>query len=263
MIKLLRSNFTRLWKSKPFWVCMMLSLALSEVNCIGNARLIGWEHRTAEMFLSGAANTMLFSAIFASLYLGTDYSNGTIRNKLIIGSKRTDIYFSNLVTSVQWMVCAVFACFGKELGMDAGELLFQMFIIVCAIISISAVFTLLGMLINSKSTNTAITITAAFVILIGGAIIMNLLAQPEFITTYVMDENAASEDTVIPNPAYIPPGAKRDILTAVNDVLPGGQIMQVETGSLHNKELMPLYSLGVLTVTTAAGAVVFRRKDLK
>ena len=250
----------------------MLSLALSEVNCIGNARLIGWEHRTAEMFLSGAANTMLFSAIFASLYLGTDYSNGTIRNKLIIGSKRTDIYFSNLVTtaagglliaSVQWMVCAVFACFGKELGMDAGELLFQMFIIVCAIISISAVFTLLGMLINSKSTNTAITITAAFVILIGGAIIMNLLAQPEFITTYVMDENAASEDTVIPNPAYIPPGAKRDILTAINDIVPMGQMIQTEDGELHRPELMPFYSFGVLTVTTAIGTVVFRRKDLK
>lgn len=242
------------------------------MNCIGFTRSVRWEYMTAGMFLTGTANAILFSAIFASLFLGTDYSNGTIRNKLIIGCKRTDIYFSNLITTAagglliafaQWIVCAVFACFGKELGMDAGELAFQIFIIVCAMISMNAIFTLLGMLIISKSANATVTIVSAFVLLLGAAIIMELLANPEFITTYTIGENGTSEGTVISNPAYIPPGAKRDILTAVNDVLPGGQIMQIETGALHNKELMPLYSLGVLTVTTAIGTVAFRRKDLK
>ncbi len=65
-----------------------------------------------------------------------------------------------------------------------------------------------------------------------------------------------------PNPMYVS-GIQRDVITVVNDVLPSGQLVQVEMGSVHNEELMPLYSLGVLAVSTAVGVLVFRKKDLK
>lgn len=251
---------------------MILSAALSVVNCcweaIGTA---GWEYRTANLFTSGNANSMLFSAIFISLFLGTDYSNGTIRNKLMIGSTRTRIYLSNLVTTAagglliaaaRCIPCAVTACFGKEFGMSEDEFIFKMSIVVCAIAAMSAIFTLLGMSITSRSANAAVTITSAFVLILGSAIIMSILEQPEYISVYEATENGITLTDPRPNPAYVS-GTKRGVLTTVNDVLPSGQVMQMEAGVLHNKELMPLYSLGAIAVTTAAGAVVFRKKDLK
>ena len=38
----------------------------------------------------------LFMAMFTSLFIGTEYDYGTIRNKIIVGHSRTSIYFSNL-----------------------------------------------------------------------------------------------------------------------------------------------------------------------
>ncbi len=274
MIKLLRADLTRMRKSKSFWVCVILSFALSVLNSLIFVPDIRTAENTAKNILEGTSNSLVLIAVFIALFLGTDYAQNTIRNKMIIGSNRTSIYFSNFLTvsfgafiiSLAGDIPEVAAAFfGKSFGMKAEEFAFQMFIIVCATIAMSAVFTLLGMLVTAKSANTAISIVATFVLSLGAAIIMDLLAQPEYMEDYEIDDDGVFVETgeLVSNPVYVKPGIKRDILTAVNDVLPTGQIMQLETGSPHNKELMPLYSLGVLAVSTAVGVVVFRRKDLK
>lgn len=270
MVKLLRADLSHMLKTRCFSVCVILSLALSAVNSL--TLNPGWENYTARLFFDGNSNSLLFTAIFAALFLGTGYSNGTMRNKLIIGSKRADIYLSNFITITlgslvihlaKFVPTIVTACFGKSFGMDANEFAADLITILFAIVAADAFFALLGMLITSKSANTAITITAVFVLIIGAVIILELLQMPEFVSNFEITENGVTQTDPMPNPAYVPPGAKRDILTAVTDILPTGQIMQMEAGEPHNKELMPLWSLGVLAVTTAAGVAVFRKKDLK
>lgn len=276
MIKLLRADLTRMRKTKGFWVCVIISFVLSVLNSFIFVIDIRTAENTANNILYGTTNSLVLIAVFIALFLGTDYSQNTIRNKMIIGSNRTLIYLSNSVTvtigafaiSLAEDIPAIAAAFfGKSFGMTANEFAFRMFIAVCAVIAMSAVLTLLGMLITAKSANTAISIVATFVLALGAAIILDFLNQPEYLSyaAFVTNdgEEIVDESDSTPNPMYIKPGVKRDILTAVNDVLPTGQVMQLETGSLHNKELMPLYSFGVLAVSTAVGVVVFRRKDLK
>lgn len=274
MVRLLRANFARLWKTKSFRVCMIISAGLGLANFLTSYSVNTECVKTlgAEL-MSDGSNILLFISIFAALFLGTDYSNGTIRNKLVIGHTRSEIYFSNLITTAAgglmmlagaWLIVLVTGlCLGGETGMPAEELLLKMLICVSAVIAISAIFTLLGMLLASKSTIVTITLVSTFALIIGAAVIESLLAQPEYVTSYEMTVNGGVVQTEPkPNPMYVS-GAKRDILAAVNDVLPSGQMMQLEIGSLRSAELMPLYSLGVLAVTTAIGATVFRRKDLK
>lgn len=160
-------------------------------------------------------------------------------------------------------VLVIGLCLGGGIGVETGRMLLMMTIAVCAEIAMCAFFTLLGMIISTKSTTTVITLTSSFVLIIGAGIIMSLLSQPEFIPSVTMMVDGVQSVEYEPNPIYIGEGLKRDILTAVNDILPSGQAMQLEAGSPHNAELMPLYSLGVLAVTSAIGALVFRRKDLK
>ena len=42
----------------------------------------------------------IISAVFISIFIGTEYSDGTIRNKLIAGHSRTAIYISNLLICI-------------------------------------------------------------------------------------------------------------------------------------------------------------------
>lgn len=223
--------------------------------------------------MSNSSNILLFISIFTALFLGTDYSNGTIRNKLIIGHTRSEIYFSNLTVAAAgglmllaagWIVVIVTGlCLGGGMGMPAEELLLKMLVSIAAVIAISAIYTLIGMLFVLKSSIVTITLVLTFTLIIGAAMIEALLAEPEYVTSFSMTmDGEVTQGEPEPNPLYVS-GIRRDILEAVNDVLPSGQMMQIEIGSIRSAELMPLYSLGVLAATTAMGAAVFRRKDLK
>lgn len=274
MTRLIRENLARLWKSKPFWVCAILSLALAVVNSIElNPNDTSWMYKTGSMIIAGGANVIIFASIFSALFLGTDYACGTIRNKLAVGHSRADVYLSSLITTITgtliitavYMVPSVFKAlvWGKELGMPTNEFILDITIFVCAMIAFSAIYTLLGMLISEKSLTTTFTIVLSMVMLIGAIVLMEFLNQPEYVQNVEMTENGMEMTEPEPNPAYIKPGIKRDIMTAIVDVLPGGQLMNLEGNQLHNPELYPLYSFGVFAVSTAAGVLIFSRKDLK
>ncbi len=274
MVRLLKANFARLWKTKSFWVCLILAFGLGLANFLMSYSVQPECTETlGAQLMSGCSNMAFFASVFAALFLGTDHSNGTIRNKLIVGHKRYNIYLSNLITTAAGgllIMAAVWTgvlitglCLGGKIGMPAGELALKMLICVGAIIAISAIFTLLGTILSSKSTIVTITLVSTFVLFIGAAVIESLLAEPEYVQSYEMPVNGSFVQTEpMLNPIYVS-GVKRDILMTVNEVLPSGQIMQMEIGIGRHAELMPLYSLGVLTVVTAVGALVFRKKDLK
>lgn len=263
-----------MWKARSFWICAALSAALGLANFLSTYSMNEECVKTLGVRLTeDCPNVALFFAIFAALFLGTDYSDGTLRNKLVIGHKRGLIYLSNLTTAAAgglimlaslWTVIFVTGmALGGEIGIPAGELALNMLISVGAVISIGAVFTLIGMLFSSKSTIVTITLVLTFALLIGSAVIESLLASPEFIQGYEMSANGeVIQSEPEPNPMYIS-GVKRDILETVNDVLPSGQMMQLSLGETRVPGFMPVYSLGVLAAFTAAGALVFRKKDLK
>ncbi len=274
MLRLLKANFARLWKTKSFLVCLILAFALAVLNFLTSySQQPECVKTLGAQLLSGPSNIVFFTSIFAALYLGTDYSNGTIRNKLIIGHKRMEIYFSNLITTAAgslimfaaaWLAVLITGlCLGGEIGMPAGELAYKMLICICAAISVSSIFTLFGMLLSSKSTIVTITLVSTFALLIGAAVIESLLAAPEYVRNYELTVNGSVVRTEPePNPMYVG-GVKREIMQTVNEILPSGQIMQLEMGIERHAEFMPLYSLGVLAAFTAVGGAVFRKKDLK
>ena len=101
MTKLLSANFFRLKKNKCFWVCMIFMLAAGVFFPV---------MRYVDMQKSGTVNTLdngffacalfigVLASVFCSLFIGTEYSDGTIRNKVVVGQKRSAIYLSNLIT---------------------------------------------------------------------------------------------------------------------------------------------------------------------
>ena len=288
MSRLINANFARLLKTKTFWICLAASFGYSAVRillvCLSAMRYDNPEGRLLfdysydYILFSGCTLVMLLSAVFTALFIGTEYSDKTLRNKLIIGCPRGSIYFANLgvtLFAAEAMLAASFAGIlivglplGARFDRSAEEIFFRMGICVITIAAMTAVDLMLSMLISRKTGS--VIVTAALILsMFGGAeFLQNTLRQREFFHWSEFDENGAEIVHTEENPEYFG-GTERVILMAVDNLLPGNQIRQLQgvyrfnDNDLPQSVLMPLYSLGVLAVTTAIGAAVFRRKDLK
>ena len=100
MNNLLSAYFQRLIKSKLYW-CLLGLMILSGIiiPILAHREMIAYgtdytlESRLVWHFLIIG----FIVAIFCSWFLGTDYSDGTIRNKIIAGNSRLKIYLSALL----------------------------------------------------------------------------------------------------------------------------------------------------------------------
>ena len=112
MSQLLRANFSRLWKSGIFRLCVLFSIGLSGFMVImryvdiqkhsEEYAELGIEYSSADgLMFVGALYLLFAAAVLVGIFVGTEYADGTIRNKLVVGHNRPTIYLSNLI------VCAV------------------------------------------------------------------------------------------------------------------------------------------------------------
>ena len=88
------------------------------------------------------------------------------------------------------------------------------------------------------------------------------LDAPEFLPMYDLTVGGEISSVMEPNPAYLVPD-QRPFYEFLLDLNPMGQAIQyIDVSPAHPLQLA-LCSLGTVAVTTAAGAVLFQRKDLK
>lgn len=102
MRKLLRANFTRLIKNKLFWILMALEFVMGAglpvLHYLDNQNANGEWTLDACIFSYAMFVPILLSAL-AALFIGSEYSDGTMRNKLIVGHRRSNIYMADLIVS--------------------------------------------------------------------------------------------------------------------------------------------------------------------
>lgn len=112
MNKLLRANFSRLWKDTVFWVVTLFMFGLG-IFTVGAQYFDIMRYNANIPFnnalFSYAAVVGCGSAIFSSLFFGTEYSDGTIRNKLIVGHLRSSVYLSNWLMNMAATVIMIAA----------------------------------------------------------------------------------------------------------------------------------------------------------
>lgn len=273
MRKLLGANFARLKKSKVFWLCMgfMFFFGLYRV----------WNQYRDKAEFSVSLNESLFNhaimigilcAVFVSLFVGTEYSDGTIRNKLVIGHSRTSVYLSNLITSIAAALLMVAAytlpilALGIPLigSLTAPAPLIAATALGCILMTATfcSLCMLLGMNCQTKATVAVITILASFVLLMAASLIAARLDAPEYYSNYVITEEGPSVTEEMPNPDYLR-GTKRLVYETILDILPTGQGIQYASMQGAHLWQMPLYSAGIILISTGAGIAIFRKKDIK
>ena len=102
MSKLLSANFLRLKKNKVFWGGLILMAAWGifvPVKLHMDAAQMNYADRVEDGFFGCAMFMGIFISVFCSLFIGTEYNDGTMRNKIIVGGKRSAIYLAGAAVS--------------------------------------------------------------------------------------------------------------------------------------------------------------------
>lgn len=281
MNKLLSAGFSRLWKNKFFWLGIILLPGFMAFALFSNYHDMKQYNFafTIDGFLYGCFLLIgMFTSIFAALFLGTEYSDGTIRNKLVIGHSRTAVYLSSLAVCFvsSLLVCLTTIIITYALGIPlfgtpetpvlttVQEYAYG----VLMIAALSGIFTLLAMMITSKSVSAIICTVGIFALLFVSMYILKRLLAPEMIEYgHEVTFDGVADVSVIPlerpNPRYLT-GTARKVYEFFQDFLPTGQGMQLaQFGQLQHPLQACLCSLFVTAATTVGGILAFQKKNLK
>ncbi len=272
MSKLLSANLSRLFKSKVFWLTAVAMLAINTFAVI----MVGTNPMNDPFdieFFAMMPSFGLYAAFFTSMFLGTEYSDLTIRNKLIVGHSRSEVFFANLFTcliaaAIFFIVWAGTTCigipyFGAE-KIVVKPCLLKALVGFFTLISITSIMSVISQLITRKAVTAVTAIFAALALILLGSYFYNMLCEPETTVDFVhiSVDGGVEVGPEVPNPAYIG-GALRTVYEAIVRVLPAGQQILLTNEPLEQPALMIGYSLAVTVVVSVIGYLFFRKKDLR
>lgn len=279
MNKLLSAHFTRLIKNKCFRVCILFMAFMAVFRNIDCYLLIKNYNSVIPLespFFTYTVLAPILLPVFCSLFLGTEFSDGTIRNKLIIGHSRSSVYLSSLIVCITtgFLLCLIYIVFSlctgiPLLGFFASTIPMQVIlsIIGCSFVLLmayAAIHTFVAMLNQNRSITSIICILSVFLLIMIGSYIDSSLSAPETWGPYVYmsDTGEMIQEPDEPNPYYVS-GTKRDVYEFLNEFLPGGQTVLLSSLSATHPGRMSIYS-GLITIGfTGFGVYFFQKKDIK
>ena len=274
MIKLLNAGFTRLHKSKLFWILSIFSIGLALFiiyTRYSDMKTYGTAIEVEQIMFNYSTIIGIVISIFTSLFLGVEHSDGAIRNKIIIGHKRTNIYLSNfMITTITslfsyLLFTLVVAIIGMQLfggiTIPFSKLLMLLGCIFITMSAYSSVFTFIAMIISNKTITAIVSIMLAFGLMMMALICFNKLEAPRVIQEASMI-NGETKIEEVANPKY-PNEDKRKVYQNLLDINPAGQMFQIAGRTTPNLKVLPIYSLILVLISTSAGLVLFKRKELK
>lgn len=276
MSKLLSANFLRLRKNVLFWGTLALSFAFGLFTVytqLSDKLKYGLEVRLDSVLFFYAMVIGLISAVFISLFFGTEYSDGAIRNKMIVGQSRLEVYLANLLTgyavallSTAAFLLAVFGLGVPTIGSPAipvPAFLLNLLGTLVMEAAFCAIFTFVTMNCAKKAASAVACILLFFALMMCSTYVMGRLDAPEFIQGYELSVNGqVVQSEPEPNPRYLR-GAARAAYEFIYDLLPTGQASQYTMLEVSHPVRAAACAAALTAVFSAAGIALFRKKDLR
>lgn len=255
MNNLLSAYFQRLIKSKLYW-CLLGLMILSGIiiPILAHREMIAYgtdytlESRLVWHFLIIG----FIVAIFCSWFLGTDYSDGTIRNKIIAGNSRLKIYISALLICVIASVILVVAHQITIIGLgtwliapfktDIHTISLIMEISILATITFAGINTMIVMINQNKASSSIICLVVSLL----------MFGISFYVLSVLFSSDMAHSDSIV-----------KQIYEFLNIFLPTGQLLNLINLQTTQATEMILYNILILVISTGTGIMVFEQKNLK
>lgn len=278
MANLLSANFLRLRKSRLFWGLMLAALGLGGFLALSSALPADWSggSRSINNILSVCSPLVVLAlSAFVPLFFGAEYSDGTIRNKLAPGRPRWAVYCAGLITSgaVSVLLCvayllAVFAAGAPLLALLSWDAV-CLFLLgtLAAAASSCALYLLITLSCQRRALSAAACVLLGCLMVLGGIYLRDTLCRHAGTPVGIWDE--AAQRFVWQSAAergWYAGGVRRVVYQILYSVLPGCQAVQINDAMAIGEAVplrLPLYSLAVAALSTAAGIALFHKKDLK
>ncbi|MCM1382678.1 MAG: ABC transporter permease, partial [Muribaculaceae bacterium] len=197
MSKLLRANFHRLFRSRLFWFCTAAVFAMAVVSVFNQAQ---YTKIIDGMLFSGISIAAAASAVFISIFIGTEYSDGTMRGKIYPGHSRTAVYAANLVVCaaaaliMHAVLIAAVVCFGVpvigKITAPLSDIFIMSLLSVLIVTAFSSAYILLGMLITNKAAGAVAAVLLAFALLLGANALQRDINASEYYPAPYIDETS-------------------------------------------------------------------------
>ena len=275
MRKLLAASFSRLWKEKIFWfVFLIMSIGSVCFNWIGYNEINNPQIYVEDMIFCMLPMSGFVFALFISMRLGTEFEEHTIRNKLVVGYNRTQIYFAEYITcmvasiillGIMLLFATVFGLLlSLELQSGWMEIVFLLFCCVLIASVFSAMFVGISMNVGAKATSLVVSIVFLFAILLLASFCINALAEEPmaYSNITITVEDGVQFGDIIENPAYVD-GTQRTVYELIADILPTGQAIQLNNLEFERAVRWPVFSLIMLVIATVVGYIPFRKQDIR
>lgn len=272
MARIFGANMFRLRKSRLFWWSVILtalvtagSVLLSSLSIRGEIS----EYALESYALAGAPIAAIVCAAAVIMFLGTDHSEKTVRNKVIVGNKRGGIYAANVLTGIiigcsvngAWLVGGLAGV--PILGwwkMPPGEAAAYIAASMACSAAVSAAAALVGMMIQRRSGAVAVGLVSAFALLWCASGVYRGLCNNE--REPVGDiVNGELMIELRDNPNYVG-GAKRTAYELALHSNPLGVSIALSNCDLENPAASLAGAAFVTIFISSLGAAAFQRKDL-
>lgn len=268
MRNLLHANLRRMVRSKAFLFAVLAELAYTALVV-----LACWDHCAAgDMYtleflltagyvlLSYVPLSTLILAPLLSLYLGADYGNSTLRNKLIVGHTRSEVYLADLLACVLVSVAldilhlltAGILCARPILDVSGALLRFPLWQVLAwvgvSLLARAAWAAVVKLVVTALGNRTAASIVVLLLVAAAALIATKGIGEISYLSRHLEEAGNAG---------------RMGIWQLALDVMPTGQYYQVSRLDTPNLWRLPLLSLAVIAASTGAGLLLFRRRDLK
>lgn len=280
MYKLLNAGFYRLRNNKIFLGILVITLGIAGVFLYN--QLDDSTNAIDNLLLDHIGIIGIFISIFTTLFVGLEYANGTIRNKIVVGHSRIKIYLSNLIISItvgiiiELVYMLVVAIVGIPV-LGGLQIPFYQFIlillnIVMIIVTYSSIFCCITLLCQDITMSTVIGIIIVLAMFVTDGTLSLTANVEQYRYQITRDEQGVITKEIIGINQNYPGDTKKKIAQIILYIIPTGQAnlleRKVSNNIMFNEEItdtyiLLVYSLGAAIVINIIGIYYFNKKELK
>ncbi len=279
MSKLVSANFSRLIRNKFFWLGLALIVGIAAFVSVDFVQSHPWagekiSFETKDVCFKYTPIVAGIAALFAGLFVGEEYSNKTIRNKIASGYSKSEIYRAN------WLICTAVGSLyyltffliialpiapWKELAKYnaniVADFMRRALVNLFAILSLVSVVVFIAMFVKNRIIGVVAALGCVLLLFLASELMFEGIRAQQFKT--VLDEETGMAMELV-NPEY-KNDLKRRIFQFVMDVQPFGQILQVKAGRAVDIKgiVLPIYSCLMMALFGFGGAHLFVKRDLE
>lgn len=259
---LIKASLLRMKQSKTFLFSVIFQIGFALFVIIPT---YGIGFSIGDFLFADSLFSLVLSAFFVPFFLHDDHHKGMMRNKIVTGHTRTQIYASNYISaligsSVIFLtpIIVAFALapfFGGRLGITAAEFAFRLITILAANGAMCGIYVLTAFL--CRNTGAPASFFIAFAMFAVSIFCTLNAVSPEDSAEIFETVRAETGINITLDPSSM-------LNKALYDVLPTSHLCRtVFSEQIRDIAFLPFYSVLVIGVTTAVGVLLFRRKDLK